>query len=54
LRGGRFRTYEDHRMATTAAIIGLRVPGIHVENIETTAKTMPDFPTRWGSMVANG
>jgi 3-phosphoshikimate 1-carboxyvinyltransferase len=53
LRGGRFRTYEDHRMATTAAIIGLRVPEVHIENIETTAKTMPDFPMRWGSMVAN-
>lgn len=54
LHGGRFRTYEDHRMATTAAIIGLSVPEVHIENIETTAKTMPDFPTRWGSMVARG
>lgn len=50
LTGGRFATYEDHRMATCAAIIGLRVPDIHVENIATTAKTLPDFPQRWGAL----
>lgn len=53
LRGARFRTYEDHRMATTAAIIGLRVPGVEVENIATTAKTLPGFPRRWGALVGS-
>jgi len=48
-----FHTYDDHRMATTAAIIGLRVPGIHVENIETTAKTLPDFPQRWNALLSS-
>ena len=33
-------TYADHRMATAGAIIGLRVPGVHVEDIATTAKTL--------------
>ncbi len=51
LQSGRFRTYEDHRMATTAAIIGSRVDGIEVENIATTAKTMPDFPRLWASIL---
>ncbi len=45
-------TYHDHRMATFAAIIGLRVPGIDVLNVGTTSKTMPDFPQMWADMVA--
>jgi len=48
---GRFRTYEDHRMATTAAIIGTRVHGIEIENIATTAKTIPDFAGLWTSVI---
>jgi 3-phosphoshikimate 1-carboxyvinyltransferase len=51
LTGGVFHTYEDHRMATAGAIIGLRVPGIVVENIDTTNKTLPDFPRRWLEML---
>ena len=51
LHGGRFATYHDHRMATAAAIIGLRVHGIAVENIETTAKTLPGFTDRWDSLL---
>jgi 3-phosphoshikimate 1-carboxyvinyltransferase len=51
LHGGLWHTYEDHRMATTAAIIGLRVPGIEIQNIGTTAKTMPDFATMWLKML---
>ncbi len=49
-----FRTYADHRMATAGAIIGLRVPGIMVEDIETTAKTLPDFAGRWASLLGEG
>ncbi len=52
LHGGLFHSYEDHRMATAGAIIGLAVPGIEVENIATTAKTMPAFPQMWADMVA--
>lgn len=51
LHGGTFRTYHDHRMATSAAILGLRVEGIKVENIATTAKTLPDFPQMWTGML---
>ena len=43
LHGGKWQSYEDHRMATAGAILGLRVPGIEVENIATTSKTMPEF-----------
>lgn len=44
-------TYNDHRMATFAAIIGLHVQGIRIENIATTAKTFPEFPLLWQQMV---
>lgn len=46
-----FESYHDHRMATFAAIIGLSVPGTHVRNIETTSKTLPDFPRMWTQML---
>jgi 3-phosphoshikimate 1-carboxyvinyltransferase len=51
LHGGLFKTYEDHRMATTAALIGLAVDGVEVENVETTAKTLPQFVTLWNTML---
>ena len=46
-----FRSYEDHRMATAGAIIGLAVEGVIVENIETTRKTLSDFPGMWHGML---
>jgi 3-phosphoshikimate 1-carboxyvinyltransferase len=52
LHGGTVRTYHDHRMATFAAILGLRVPGVLVEDVATTAKTLPDFPAQWAAMLA--
>ncbi|MBB2985817.1 3-phosphoshikimate 1-carboxyvinyltransferase [Terracoccus luteus] len=51
LRGGRFRTYHDHRMATAGAILGLRVDGVTVEDVGTTAKTLPDFTGLWQGML---
>jgi 3-phosphoshikimate 1-carboxyvinyltransferase len=52
LRGGAFRTYADHRMAHAAVILGLRVPGVLVEDVATTGKTFPDFPGTWSALVA--
>lgn len=51
LHGGTFATYEDHRMAHAAAVIGLRVDGVVVENIGTTAKTYPGFADDWTRLV---
>jgi len=51
LRGGTFHTYDDHRMAHAAAVIGLVVPDVLVENINTTSKTYPGFVTDWAWMV---
>ncbi|MER5355519.1 3-phosphoshikimate 1-carboxyvinyltransferase [Kitasatospora sp. NPDC002551] len=52
LTGGVFHSYEDHRLATAAAVIGLAVPGVQVENVATTAKTLPDFPAMWDELLA--
>ncbi|MGH3896722.1 MAG: 3-phosphoshikimate 1-carboxyvinyltransferase [Pseudonocardiaceae bacterium] len=51
LHGGVFATYHDHRMAQAGALLGLVVPGLAVENIATTSKTLPDFPGLWSSML---
>jgi 3-phosphoshikimate 1-carboxyvinyltransferase len=51
LSAGIFHTYEDHRLATAGAVIGLVTPGIEVENIATTRKTLTDFPGLWKSLV---
>jgi 3-phosphoshikimate 1-carboxyvinyltransferase len=48
------RSYADHRMATAGAIIGLAVPGVEVEDIAATSKTMPDFPQLWNTMLGQG
>lgn len=51
LHGGLWHSYADHRMATAGAIVGLRVPGVEVEDIATTAKTLPGFSEMWETMV---
>lgn len=51
LHAGVFHTYGDHRLATAGAVIGLRVPGVQVEDVGTTAKTLPDFPGMWSRML---
>lgn len=54
LHAGVVHSYADHRMATAGAILGLAVPGIEVQDIATTAKTMPEFPQMWADMLAQG
>ena len=50
-RGTLMRTYQDHRMATAAAIIGLSLPGVEIENVATTGKTLPNFTGLWQTML---
>ena len=52
LHAGVWHSYADHRMATAGAIVGLRVPGVEVDDIGTTAKTLPGFETLWGAMLS--
>jgi 3-phosphoshikimate 1-carboxyvinyltransferase len=51
LHGGTFATYDDHRIAMAAAVVGLAVDGVLVEDIATTRKTVPDFPGSWHRML---
>ncbi len=51
LTGGVWRAHHDHRLATTGALVGLRVDGVEVDDIGTTAKTMPEFPELWDRML---
>lgn len=43
-------SYHDHRMATFAAILGLKVQ-LELDDIATTAKTMPNFVTDWAELI---
>lgn len=52
LHGATVSSYGDHRMATAAAVIGLVVPGVRIEDIATTGKTLPDFPGMWHAMLS--
>ncbi|SMC69286.1 3-phosphoshikimate 1-carboxyvinyltransferase [Lentzea albidocapillata] len=54
LHGGVWKAYADHRMATAGAIIGLVVPGMSVDDIGSTTKTIPDFPGMWDAMLTGG
>jgi 3-phosphoshikimate 1-carboxyvinyltransferase len=37
------QTYNDHRMAMAFSLIGLRVPGVTIENPSCVSKTFPNF-----------
>jgi 3-phosphoshikimate 1-carboxyvinyltransferase len=52
LHPGTWHSYADHRMAMAGAILGLRVAGVEVDDIATTAKTLPEFPQLWADMLA--
>jgi 3-phosphoshikimate 1-carboxyvinyltransferase len=52
MTGGTFHTYDDHRIAMAAAVLGLGVDGVQVEDIATTRKTVPDFAGSWLRMLA--
>ncbi|MGB4135643.1 MAG: 3-phosphoshikimate 1-carboxyvinyltransferase [Microbacterium sp.] len=52
LHGGEWRAHHDHRMATTGALIGLRVADVEIDEIGTTAKTLPEFTLLWERMLA--
>ena len=51
MHGAIWDTYADHRMATAAAIIGLRVEGITVSDVTVVSKTMPDFVSMWSELI---
>ena len=52
--GGSVETYDDHRMAMSFALIGLKVPGIQIRNPECVRKTFPSFWQRFGALTLPG
>jgi 3-phosphoshikimate 1-carboxyvinyltransferase len=51
VHGGAWRAYADHRMAQAGAVLGLRLPGVQVDDIGSTTKTMADFPGLWSALL---
>ncbi len=49
--GGLFHTYGDHRMAHAGALIGLATPGVTLDDVACTTKTLPDFPGLWRRLL---
>jgi len=43
LHGADIETYNDHRMAMSFAVLGLKVPGIRIKNPSCVRKTFPNF-----------
>ncbi|MEM6109019.1 3-phosphoshikimate 1-carboxyvinyltransferase [Mycobacterium sp. 050272] len=54
MHSGIWRAYADHRMAMAGAIVGLRVPGVRIDDIGATTKTLPEFAQLWMRMLADG
>ncbi|MBU3994765.1 MAG: 3-phosphoshikimate 1-carboxyvinyltransferase [Actinobacteria bacterium] len=52
LHDGLWKSYADHRMATTGALLGLRAQGVQIEDVESTAKTLPQFTQLWERMLS--
>ena len=54
LHGAVFETYNDHRMAMSLALLGLRLPGIKIKNPQCVAKTFPDYFQRLEALSLPG
>src|SRR2546428_345132 len=62
LHGAEIETYDDHRMAMCFAILGLKVPGIRIQNPACVKKTFPNFfqklaappPAGLGAIIRQG
>ena len=43
MQGARIATYDDHRIAMSFAMAGLRTPGVIIENETCVGKSFPNF-----------
>lgn len=51
LHGGAWKAFADHRMATAGAVLGLATPGVLIDDIGATTKTIPEFVELWDAML---
>jgi 3-phosphoshikimate 1-carboxyvinyltransferase len=49
--GGTFHTHADHRLAHAGALLGLVTPGVELDDVGCTSKTMPNFVATWSRLV---
>lgn len=54
LHGAEIETYNDHRMAMCFAILGLKVPGMKIQNPACVKKTFPNFFQKLATPPPNG
>jgi 3-phosphoshikimate 1-carboxyvinyltransferase len=52
-RSATLETYDDHRMAHAAAVLGLAVEGVRLSDVACTSKTLPEFPELWAHLVTS-
>ena len=50
LAGAEVETYDDHRMAMSFALAGLKIPGVKIKNPRCVEKSFPDFFDRFGKL----
>src|SRR5262249_24637288 len=51
LHGGVFASHDDHRLVMAAAVLGLAVPRVEVENPATVGQTFPEVTKAWLAML---
>ena len=49
--GGTWHTRDDHRLAHAGALLGLVTPGVELDDVGCTTKTLPDFPELWSRLL---
>ncbi len=53
VRGAEIETYNDHRMAMSFAVVGLKVPGIRILGERCVEKSFPGFWETWKQLYEN-
>ena len=51
LKGASLHTYDDHRMAMCLSLVGVKIPGVVIENPSCVSKTFPDFYQRFWPLL---
>jgi len=51
LKGSTIATYNDHRMAMSFSLAGLRIPGVQIENPKCVEKSFPNFWQEFDRLV---
>ena len=49
-KGAEIETYNDHRMAMSFAVAGLKIPGVRIKNPTCVEKSFPDFFQRFANL----